>query len=189
MHLHCVNNWVKDPSCCQGEGGSNLFMGVKITSGDNTFWHRQPFHAKITSGRLEFKEYDGVTREWKQKTYYTNEFDQTVTELKDIIQRCSTGQHGNELVRKMVSYVVENGDVNTFLAPLAAGETHLGIDFYHVYRDGQLLTSIGTDEWEYTLDSSGDVFFTVAVPDLTDGIGDDEPSDPYVITIVYWVKK
>lgn len=175
---------MKDSACCQGETGSNLFLGVKITDGSNTFWHRHPFHARISNGKLVIKEFDGVTKEWKDKTYYTSEFSQTTDELKDILLKCSLGQYDTELIQRKVEYVVDIEDTNTFLCPKEADETYLDIEYYEVFKDG-VLAPEGTEEGEYIL-NGGDVFFTVAIPNVTD---DAEPSDPYVITIYYWVKK
>ena len=172
-NIECLNGWIRD-LCC-GDTREKFTHGVRITDGQNVLIIEYPFHVSLKPQKFILTMPNG-----EEHHYNIGQFNQTRSEIKELFTRCVFGEIGNELVRKSIYYVVDNGNADTFECPLDVGEEHLGIDYYDVYVNTTHCKE-GTNELEFIL-VDGDVFFTVAIEDNT------PDEDASIVTIYYWVK-
>lgn len=172
--ITCLKNWYRG-NCCGDNNMETFLHGVKIVDGvSHIGTHLYPFAVYLKREKFV------IVKDSEEHHYQISGFNQSYAQIRDLFARCVFGSHGTDLKRKVETHVVDNGNQNTFLAPLDAGETHLGIEYYSVYVGG-VLVGEGVDELEYTL-VNGNVFFTIAIEDLT------PDEDATIIDIVFWVQ-
>lgn len=179
MLLTCINNWINNPGCCTKDATSELFMGIRITEGVSILAEfRSPFRAWIGGGKLF------IYADRKEHIFHLSKFEtQDEQAIKDLLYACLNNTYGNELVPAFVEYEVDAGNQNDFAIPIPIdGIQILDQNYYLVFING-IPSSIGVQEFEWTLTPGGNILFTVAILDETPDV------EARIISIYYWYKK
>lgn len=171
-NITCKNGWkTLDPK--KSNGATDQFIhGIQIKSG-NKILHQItfPFEVFLTKTGIRFIK-DGI------ETYVgLNELAETRDQVKQIIKSCAIGTYGSPIVKRTTGAIVVDNvpitvvDLTPYLQP---GDTLIGM--HDVYAPTYV--NEGSMPNDYTVLSNGNVQFNTEIP---------VESEPYVITINFWV--